>query len=795
MQRVSAAYKAEQKEYLRQEGYVWVYLGIISKEAQANAIPEGTFTVYSEEEKTTQSPEFEAYYATPEENFTRVDSTQFFMPRNGGFALYQGAVTQEICAPITYRFGKYTSLNIKGLTIDFGDNYPTSFTITNGDPQYTYDYTNDAPGEWVCEDVFRGSPYITITPHSMKGGRQRMRILSILFGVGLVFANDSLLSTKWKSSCQHIMDSLPSKSFEFSVSNLNRKFAADDPHSFAAFLQQDQNIEFHYGRRLLDGTMYTIPGGKLRLKTWSSDDTQAKFSAVGFLDYMSGTYYKGQYYSNGISLYDLAVDVCTDAGIENYCIDNYLQTLITHNPLPVEKHRNLLQLIANASRSIMRETRDGGLEIQSSFVPELISITTNSEASYSRLENVLKDEITCIDYASSEKDFTTVDNTQYFAPREEESLPEACYVSAEAAREDGTFATNPKIIVQWEAAWTFFDMSVIFGAAIPEEFVLNLYNYGTLQETIVVDEVDKSTILNYEFYNIDKLEIEFTKAKPYQRIHIFNIVFGKITDYTLDYSDMSKSPKASTTEFVKDVNVVYSEFAYGSEAKKLSTTKAAEGENTVLFNKPCHSYSLAYKDGGSGTLTITASGAYYVTFTSSRATEVDISGIEFIVSEKTHTIEVNQVGTDKTASNVLIDNITMAEDEADWLAEYFSNDVEYEINYRGEPALDPDDQIYTENKYVELNLVRIVESQIDTSTGMSMSCKLKGRRTSYAEMALVDEARVDISMVYGDEDTEINTISVNGVYQRITDYDVDIDAANNLIPEDQWSRLQASLQV
>lgn len=748
MQRVSAAYRSEQNQQLREEGYIWVYLGVISKEAQANAVANGNFTIYSDAQKTPDNVDFEAYYVTAEQNFARVDSSQFFMPRRDGFALYQGAVTQEICAPITYTFGKYTKLDIKGLTIDFGDFYPTSFTVSNGQQRYTYNYTNDKAGVWVCEDIFRDTDHITITPHTMVGGIQRLRILNILFGVGLTFGNDQLISTSWKSTCDHIMGSLPSKTFQFTISNLNRKFAADDPHSFVSFLQEQQELEFQYGRKLADGTMYMIPGGKMYLKSWSSDDNQAKFSAVGLLDYISGTYYKGQYYPNGISLYDLAVEIFQDAGIEKYCIDNYLKSLITHNPLPVEKHRNLLQLIANASRSIMRETRDGGVEILSSFEPELTSITCNGQTSYSAIEHIVNDDISASEFGTAEKNFTYVDQTQFFLPRSGSAgQVETGYISSSVSKADGTFITNPRITVQWEASWTFFNLLILFNDVKPTAFKIYTYEYGTLVDTVEEDDVDFETIVKHDFYNIDKIVIEFTKTNPYQRIHIKRMRFGNITDYTLDYSDMAASPKAITTEFVKNVSVVYSEFAYGTASKKLSTTKAVSGANTITFNKPCHNYSLAYKDGGSGTLTITGSGAYYLSFTSSRAAEVNVSGIEFVINEKTYTAELNQVGTDKTAKNALIDNQSMAVAECEWLCDYFKNDIEYDITYRGEPALDPDDQIYTENKYVELNLVRIVSSQIDTSTGMSMSCRLNGRRTRWVEPALVDVAIVDESMI------------------------------------------------
>ena len=717
MQAVSSAYRAEQKEYLREEGYIWVYLGVISKEAQAYGKANGTFTIYSSPRLVTSTVNFEGYYAIPEENFIKADGTQYFLPRSkNSFALYQGVVTQEMCDSVTFTFGKYTHLDIKGLTIDFGEFYPTNFEISNG--TYTYSYTNDKPGKWVTEDIFRDTNHITITPSAMVGGQKRLRILSILFGIGLMFDNNSLIATSWKSECSHISNELPTKSFSFSIDNISKKFAADDPNSYLAFLEEQQEVEFEYGRNLSDGTLYTIPGGKLRLKTWSSDDMQASFNAVGFLDYTESKYYKGRYYPNGISLYDLAVEVCQDAGIENFRIDNYLQTMHTKNPLPVEKHKNLLQLIANAARSIIRETRDGGIEIKSSFTPDIVSVTTNGQTIYSNAENVVDADITVSDYATSEKNFSRIDGLHYFLPRTSSSYAATGFISSHVADENGDFITNPEITIEWEAAWTFFGMSMAFYNVKPSNITIYAYHYN-----------DLISIINL-------------------RIHLSHMSFGDITDYVIDYSDMTSSPTASVAEKIKNVNVTYYEYGYGSSQKKLSSTIAVAGQNIVTFTNPAYNYSLNYADVQPGTLTIISSGAYYVEFNSTIAAEVNINGIEFVVSTKEVTQEVKQIGTDKTASNVLIDNATDAQNEAEWLAEYFANDIDYDISYRGEPALDPDDLIYTENKSIERNLVRLTSTQIDTSTGMSMTCKLKARRVSYVLPAVVSSAIIGESAVH-----------------------------------------------
>lgn len=903
MQRTSAAYKKEQKEYLRNENYITVYLGVISQEAQANAVADGGFTVYSSPQDIFGNIQFEAYYCSSEENMARCDASQFFLPRDEeAFALYQGLVTQNVIGEVNFTFGSYHALNIKGLTIDFGDFYPTHFIISNGTSSYTYEYYNYAAGEWTTEDEFLGTETLTITVLEMVGGQQRLRIHSILFGLGFLFDNTNLISTSWKSEVAHISDSLPAKTFSFTIDNLSRKFSADNPHAFVSFLEEGQEVYFKYGRKLDDDSIYEIPGGKLSLNSWSSNDQQAKFTAVGNLDYSSSTYDKGQYYEDGISLYDLAVDVCEDAGYTNYKIDSYLKKVFTHNPLPIAKHKELLQLIANAALSIFRETREGSIEIRSSFQPDIVDIHSNGHLDYTVLQNVVDIDAAYSEYATAEQNFTYTDAHQYFIPRSQENYLDGAYVSSSVTDGDGIFSGsthdfvhflhengvitgitfkgdittqngkftgdgieidlnersggNPKITIEWEAIWSFYNMTLIFSDVIPTGITIHVYEYDDLRESFNVEDISFDTVVNYDFYDVTKLVIEFTSSNPYQRIHLGKILFGSQTNYTIEYRDMSVSPTAIRTDFIKNVNVVYSQFAYGTSEKTASTVSAVIGENKTTFKTAYHDYSLSYKEikdddeehtkvskvfvdslpnvddaktstryfvptGTSGqyymymietndgvkswnllstvtesivsalpgtlvddvlylvetdtaliyhlymlyhdteedktlslgydvrgTLEILESGAYYIVFTSNVAANVDIKATEFVIAESTYVNQLNEVGTDKTAENVLIDSVERAQEEAEWLGEYFSNDVQYTIQYRGEPALDPDDLIYIENKFVEKNLVRITDTQIDTSTGMSMTCKIGARRVSYLEVAKVDVALVNYSEVY-----------------------------------------------
>lgn len=879
MQITSKAYKTEQKKYLRNEQYVNVYLGVISREAQANSEPTGDFALYSSGDLVTGNPTFEAYYATCEDNQAKVDGTMFFMPRSRVFALYQGLVTEKMADSVTFTFGQYSHLNIRGLTIDFGDYYPTHFIISNGTARCTYEYTNDHRGVWTTDDQFLDSSMIRITPLEMVGGNQRLRILSILFGIGLIFDNSNLISTSWVSEVAHLSDTLPAKSFSFTVDNLSRMFSADNPKAYTMFLEEQQEVRFEYRRMLDDGSIYTIPGGKMSLKSWSSNDVQAKFKAVGQLDYSSGIYNYGRFYPDGISLYDLAEDICTRAGYPSYNIDPYLKHIITHNPLPLESYKNCLQLIANAAQAIIYESRDGSITIEASFEPDITSISSPDKTIYSTLDKLVTDD-PAVQFADVENDYVYTDGHQYFLPRTGTWL-DTGYVSQKMSNDEGVFykasdnyrkfvhsggtvqgfnfestkygkfvsgnykvdfnedsTDNPTLTVEWETTWTFYDLQLEFKDVCPKSLVIHSYDGETEKEIVALDDLDYSTPIQHEFYEIDRLVFEFVETNPYQRIHLEKIIFGNSVGYTLDYRDMTASPVATRAEFVSKVDVIYTRFSYGTEEKLVSTVgdvQVAPTQSEVFFDVPYHSYRLEYtpipdddethtkiekkfvsslppaesanvstlyivgtyniytvqtdnnvkswqfvgsKSGTNvntlpsslnnnyiyfvatdnqyikhmymnytvdGTTSVVSLGyyvnttptitngdcAYYMTFTSPVATPVDIYAIPFNIGEKTYSIRINDVGVDKTVRNVLIDNLDHAIKESEWVEDYYSNDIEYDIQYRGEPSLEPDDMIYIENKFVEKNKVRITTSQIDTATGMSMSCSLTGRRISY----------------------------------------------------------------
>ena len=147
MQAVSDAYIESMSEPFRNRGYIKGSIGIINSEAQNNAVADdknNNFTYFSNAKKPFTSYSVSQLYATTEQDFSKLDGSMYFLPKeDSGLTFYNnGMVTEDLLGAIRISFGEYDSLDIKGMTINFGDCYPSELTITNG--KVSYDYTNDS---------------------------------------------------------------------------------------------------------------------------------------------------------------------------------------------------------------------------------------------------------------------------------------------------------------------------------------------------------------------------------------------------------------------------------------------------------------------------------------------------------------------------------------------------------------------------------------------------------------------------------------------------------------------------
>ena len=143
------------------------------------------------------------------------------------------------------------------------------------------------------------------------------------------------------------------------------------------------------------------------------------------------------------------------------------------------------------------------------------------------------------------------------------------------------------------------------------------------------------------FLAFNKMEVRITKGAPYNRAIVNRFTFGNATEYYLSHDLMYEKPYGYTEQRVKDIRV------------KIYTYET---------------------DATSGNVTEVNDEVYYI-----------------------H--EINPTGITKTVNNPLIHTTAHARLVAEWLANYYINNVSYSVNYRGEPRVQAGDIIHMESDF------------------------------------------------------------------------------------------------
>lgn len=737
MQLVSKEYKKAMQLPFRNRAYIRVSIGVVNSDAQNNAVldEETELTYYSDGKKPFDGYTVTKPYATAEQNFSKVDGSMYFLPKEtDGYNFYNnGIVTNDILGSVYISFGGLVGLDIKGLTIDFGECYPTQFTIQSDSG--TKSYENDKQ-LFTTEDAFDGSSYFIITPITMLGGQNRMRIYQMTFGIANTFSNDKVINCSLKDYVSPISETIPSMDVSLTVDNQDLYYSPDNPESAIAYMEIGQEVKVAFGYDVTgNGDVEWLPETTSYLNTWSSDDVQAKFTATDRFYQLTDTYYKGLYRPDGITLYDLALDVLNDAGITDereYYIDPYLKRIKVYNPLPPVKHSEALQIIANAGRCALYEDRANKIHLKASFVPDM-QVSVNNKMDYSSIENLLKDNQKDA-YAIASNNFSRVDGSLFFMPKDG-GYKETGYVSNSIADANGNFTENPIITVNLESGFTAFGMIMNFRNVAPQEFVIRTYYLSVLQDTYTVKNPDTEYITDYQFNDFDKMEIEFTKGHPNARITIDNILIGDVTDYRLSRTrDLMDNPTGTRQEKVKMISVKKTNYRESQEGfKELITEKVTlteEMQHTVYFSIASYGFQASVKDNSNIGVQIVASSNYFVAVKFTNATsgteiELVIEGYEYVADESYYRVTHNPNGQEIEWSNPLISTDEQARDLEEWIATYYLGDVDYEISWRGDPRVEANDLFYLELKNREDALIRSYQNELSFNGSWSGSMKAR----------------------------------------------------------------------
>lgn len=737
MQKVSKAYKESMKSSLRERAYIMLSFGLVNQEAQAKArIAPGDFAYFSNAANLFSEKSAEMVYATLEEDFTKVDGSMLFLPRRNSSDTYYdtGLVGGKLVSQAQYELTinlNTGATDFKGITINFGENYPVDFDMVSSSGQ-TIEIRDNTLAEFTSEEVLENTTYVKLVFYRMKNPQSRLRIYSIRFGYGLVYYNDSVMSSSLDSYISPIGADVPQIDFSVQLKNYDHYFNVDNPKSAINFLETGQEMEIFYGYQLPDSEeIEWVRGNHLLCSEWESDDYTATIRCQDIFRNMDSEYYKGTYTSAGRSYFDLAKEILTDAGLSDYYIDPRLKKLYTKNPLPRVQHKEALQIIANACRCVLSQTRFGSVQIKSSFNPEAAA-SSNGETAYSQVGNILNDSVKD-EYASLAGNYTVANGGMYFLPRNVSgNVLNTGYVSSAISDENGEFGTNPVVTIVQEAACMYYGVKFVFGHALPAAITIRTYNNGSLvEEYEVEDEITKTLVILHDFDDFDTMKIEFTKtAEPHNRIVLNHFSFGDVTDFTMTRTDMTSSPKAIKQGLIKEVIVPCYSYQNGTLEESLVSEEieVVNGQvETFFIGEPSYNFRATLDEGSSG-VSIVASGNYYVTlkFSKTGTFRLEVFGYRYKIVERYAIKTLHSRGKTIKWENPLISDMTMATDLAEWLGEYYTAGIEYEYNTRGNPEINANDIVYQENEFHKDMKVTIYRQTLNFN--QSFSGKVTARR-------------------------------------------------------------------
>ena len=661
---VSNEYKQVMSRPNRNRAFISVGIGIINQNAQEDGKVQGDFAYWSYG-NVFNSNQSRVEYATLEENFMKADGNMLFMPEDDELMQlnYNGITTDQVLGAVRIDFSEIYS--IKGITLVFGTAYPTEFTIETAEK--TLSYTNSAES-FITNDVLGDTDYIVITPVSMVGGQQRFRLKSVLMGVGLQYSNAQTKSFSRDDFVSSISEELPSEKMSFSFYDENGLFDVDDDSSFVDYLETMQKITLSFGVELDNGQIEWHQIATNYLKDWKSQKGVVSLTATDRLTQMEDEYSLGnKIYTR--TAYEEAESIFEDAGLQpdEYFIDEYLNDVILTNPMPVGTHKACLQLLANACRCIIKQNENGRIMIMANFAtvldPDDLTVTTNGTTEWSKPENVLIGSD--IVYAELNKDFLKADGAMYFMP-EDQTYLETSYVSEQVADEVGNFSENPTITITMPAAYTYFGVNVDFEGNPPLEMTIHTYKADEHVESVAFKGLSSVSSLIHEFKSFDKMVFEFTKGYSLNRVLVNKIPFGSLSDYVLTRTNMLENPIGYKERRVKSVKVKVYTFQNNEDGEP------EEVKDNVFVEKM-----------------------------------------------------VNAVGDNKVLQNPLVSTTDHADLLAEWLGNYYGNNISYEVNYRGEPIISGADIIHMESEKKSNLQVEVTRNQLNFNGAFSGNIEMR----------------------------------------------------------------------
>lgn len=721
---VSNGYKTAMNLPVRPTSQFQARLEMLDHSVENNAVVEQTHK--AEFSTSVFDKVHECDYLTFEQDYMQVGGNALIAP--SGNYLRNGFVSSVLTDGLG-NFVQIPLIELKlketksfvGMTYSFIKAYPTQIRVTaylNGNRVAQFISTPDGL-EFVDEDNhIPDCNRVTFEFLSMSEPYRRLRISNMVFGLVKIFTNAEILSITHDMFIDPISSSLSSNTLTMNVLNYDKDYDPDNPRGLWEFFRNGQPLLVRYGTTVENAVEWVDSAYLYLSDAPTVRENTATFQASDGISYLTGTYYRGLYHADGISLYDLAEDVLRDAGVSAYVLPTQLKTVKTCAPMPPMTHRECLQVIANAGRCVLY-TNTNGVIVMALQINADVSITDNGHMPWASADKTRTGGV-AYDYITFEPNKWKVESAKerYIVPDDAGAYKETCFVSSVMSGNDGRFTNAPELYVRYSLPVSSYQFQISFDSVNEDyapDFNVIFSNDG---EVIKRVEVRGNTEIVYTVneevigYTLATIEILST-SRPNHRIRVEAIDNGRVTDFYLDYHLALVKPTVTKTAMLKSVDVKVHSYTVRETVESLYDSGSVEvnGERVIQASYSPSVEQIAEITGGTLVKAEFYAQTAFLTVRANGTVVATVSGR--LLNERQSTVSVveNQSGEVCPLDNPLISDAETAQVVGEWIRNYLKNRNSYETNFRQDFRLDANDVIYFQSDFEEMIPVRITRLQ------------------------------------------------------------------------------------
>lgn len=285
----------------------------------------------------------------------------------GSFAsLFDDLPLDEFPQSVTVNFTKeHSSI---GITITFDpltNEYAEEFTIDVYDNLdgliHSELVTGNTLTKYILEQNLSNYRKVVITITKWGTGYRRARITEVDFGIITEYTGNELINVNVLEELDPISNTVTSNELKFTVDNQDKAFNILNPNGIYPYLQRRQKVTPYMGVEKANGLTEYVKMGVYYLNEWKSNEgtLTASFTARDIMDVLVQDDFAGNTYTSK-TLYYIAEEILTAAGITDYSIDTALQSIIVSGSIAKMKYREALQLVAIAGTAVIYSDRENG---------------------------------------------------------------------------------------------------------------------------------------------------------------------------------------------------------------------------------------------------------------------------------------------------------------------------------------------------------------------------------------------------------------------------------------------------